>query len=86
MSRMIDEEEARQRMEVTGTEIVVCDLCGLPVELSKMRLVDPQLLMPEADYGGEQVWICPACWRALEAGEFDFDIERAEDIGVPSRP
>jgi hypothetical protein len=74
---MVDEELARQRMEITGEEVLVCDCCGRPMTRAELTHFEPAVGLAGPS---EEFWYCPTCRLAIERGE--APLELADDVDV----
>ena len=72
---MVDEELNRQSAEVTGEEVMTCDLCGVAADRSSLELVDAAVFARGVQGDVDYVWVCPDCRRTLGDGDFEPEIE-----------
>jgi hypothetical protein len=78
----MDEELIGQLREVSGDKIVTCDLCGIPtaevtvVVLERLSPMDPE----------NEIRVCAACRRQLEADELPVTTELEPEGALPDEP
>jgi hypothetical protein len=71
----VDDEHVRQRMEISGEEVLVCDRCGRPFPPRELHLLEP--ISPLAAVA-EELRVCDACRLEVERGEVVL-AEEADD-------
>jgi uncharacterized protein with PIN domain len=67
---MVDDEFIEQQHEVTGEEFVICTVCGGAIEQKEALLLEREATLTEPP---DQIWVCPACERAIMLGELELD-------------
>lgn len=78
---------SRQRPQLIGEKVMACDLCGRLIARSVLELVERPSRSSESESPYDDVWVCPDCLRALEAGEGTADIEYTDEIvAIPPTP
>ena len=72
---MIHEELAKQHAEIAGEQTLTCDVCGIAVAPPNMELVDREIFSLGVQGDVDYVWLCPDCWKALQEGTLQLEIE-----------
>ena len=72
---MIDEEITKQHADITGEQTMTCDVCGIAVAPPAMELVDRAVFSLGVQGDIDYVWLCLDCWRALQEGTLELEIE-----------
>lgn len=74
---MVNEELTRQHADIAGEQVMTCDICGIAVARPEMELVDRAVFSLGVQGDIDYVWLCPDCWRALQEGTLQLEIEDA---------
>lgn len=73
---MVGDELVRQMRDVTGAMLTFCDVCGQPVDATRLMVLNAGAT-PTAP--AEPVRACADCAAALQKGDVDLIEEREEE-------